>query len=115
MTSLRPTEIEQLTIEAKLSLIFGANLYDSLFPGFEIVEIADGELRAWAPSEYQAAVIEVRYSATVAWIAQTVFNRPIRRVRVLLRGMKHDACDQPALGAKRRPYEGTQGAHEDRG
>ena len=97
MTSFRPTKIEQLAIEAKLNLIFGAKVYDSLFLGFEVMEVAKDELRAWAPSEHRAAVIEVRYSGTVAWIAQTVFNRPIRQVTVLLRGMKHDVCEQPAF------------------
>jgi hypothetical protein len=98
MTSLRPTEIEQLAIEAKLNLIFGAKVYDRLFLGFEVLEIVDDELRAWASSEHQAAVIDVRYSGKVAWIAQTVFNRPILRTSVLLRGMKHDTCEQPPCG-----------------
>ena len=97
MTSFRPTKIEQLAIQAKLNLIFGAKVYDSLFLGFEIMEVAKDELRAWAPSEHRAAVIEVRYSGTVARIAQTVFKRPIRQVTVLLRGMKHDVCEQPAF------------------
>jgi hypothetical protein len=50
MTSFRPTKIEQLAIEAKLNLIFGAKVYDSLFLGFEVMEVAKDELRAWAPS-----------------------------------------------------------------
>ena len=79
-----------------------AEAYDRVFPGFEVLEVVDGELRAWAPSEHRAAVIDVRYSGTVAWIAQTVFNRPIQRVSVLLRGMKHDVCEQPACGAAGR-------------
>jgi len=102
MTSFRPTKIAQLAIEAKLNLILGAEAYDRVFPGFEVLEVVDGELRAWAPTEYRAAVIDVRYSGMVAWIAQTVFNRPIQRVNVLLRGMKHDSWEQPAVGAARR-------------
>jgi hypothetical protein len=102
MTSFRPTEIGQLAIEAKLNLVLGPEAYDRVFPGFEVLEVVDGELRAWAPSEHQAAVIDVRYSGMVAWIAQTVFNSPIRRVSVLLRGLKHDGCEQPAFGASSR-------------
>src|SRR6266852_8063979 len=102
MTSFRPTEIGQLAIEAKLNLVLGAEAYDRVFLGFEVLEVVDGELRAWAPSEHRAAVIDVRYSGTVAWIAQTVFNCPIRRVSVLLRGLKHDSCEQPAFRADRR-------------
>jgi hypothetical protein len=90
MTSFRPTKIEQLAIDAKLNCIFGAKVYDRVFLGFEVLEVVNDELRAWAPSEHQAAVIDVRYSGKVAWIAQTVLNRPVRRVSVLLRGLKHD-------------------------
>ena len=76
MPSFRPTEIEQFAIDAKLNLFFGATLYDQVFLGFEVLELVDGELRGWSPSEHRAAVIDVRYSAAVAWIAQTVLNRP---------------------------------------
>ena len=96
MTSFRLTEIEQFAIDAKLNLFFGAKLYDRVFLGFEVLEIVDGELRGWSPSEHCAAVIDVRYSARVAWIAQTVLNRPVRRVSVLVRGLRHDDCEQPA-------------------
>ena len=99
MTTFRPTEIEQLAIEAKLNFIFGAKVYDRLFLGFEVLEVVGDELRAWASTEHRAAVIDVRYSQRVAWIAQTVFNRPVRRVNVLLRGLRHDTCEQPACGA----------------
>ena len=102
MTSFRPTEIGQFAIEAKLSLVLGAEAYDRVFSGFEVLEVVDGELRAWAPSEHQAAVIDVRYSSMLARIARSVFNRPIERVSVLVRGLKHDGCEQPAFGAGSR-------------
>ena len=113
MTSFRPTEIGQLAIEAKLSLVLGAETYDGVFSGFEVLEVVDGELRAWAPSEHQAAVIDVHYSGTVASIAQTVFNRPIERVSVLLRGLKHDVCEQPAFGAGSRFHGDADRLRED--
>jgi hypothetical protein len=94
--SFRPNQIEQLAVEAKLNFIFGARVYDSLFLGFEVLELVKAELRAWSPSEHCAAVIEVQHSGKVAWIAQSVFNRPVRRINVLLRGMKHDTGEQPA-------------------
>jgi hypothetical protein len=99
MASFRPAKIAQLAIEAKLNFVLGAEAYDRVFLGFEILGVVDGELRAWVPSEHRAAVIDVRYSGTVARIAQTVFNRPIHRVSVLLSGLKHDSCEQPAFGA----------------
>jgi hypothetical protein len=113
VTTFRPTETEQLAIEAKLNLIFGARVYDSLFLGFEVVEVVGDELRAWASTEHRAAVIDVRYSPRVAWIAQTLFNRPIRRVSVLLRGMKHDTCEQPTLADM--GSRGSRGLQEDHG
>jgi hypothetical protein len=113
MTSFRPTQIAQLAIEAKLNLVLGAEAYDRAFPGFEVLEVVDGELRGWAPTEHQAAVIDVRYSGTVARIAQAVFNRPIQRVNVLLRGMKHDGWEQPAIGAARRFDGDTDRLRED--
>jgi hypothetical protein len=113
MTSFRPTRIAQLAIEAKLNLVLGAEAYDRAFPGFEVLEVVDGELRGWAPTEHQAAVIDVRYSGTVARIAQAVFNRPVQRVSVLLRGMKHDGWEQPAVGAARRFDGDTDRMRED--
>jgi hypothetical protein len=67
--SFRPNESQQLAVEAKLNFIFGAHVYDTVFLGFEILEVVKDELRAWSPSEYCAAVIEVRHSGEVAWIA----------------------------------------------
>ena len=96
MNLFRPTEIEQQAIDAKLNRMFGARLYDRIFLGFEVLAVVDDELRGWSPSEHCAAVIDVHYSARVAWIAQSVLNRPVRRVSVLMRGLKHDACKQPA-------------------
>jgi hypothetical protein len=115
MNSFRPTRIEQLAIEAKLNLVFGAKEYDRLFLGFEVLEVVNDELRAWAPSEHRAALIDVQYSDKVAWIAQTVFNRPVRRINVLLRGMKHDICEQPNCGADWRLPAGIKGLQEGHG
>ena len=95
MPSFRPTKIQQFVMEAKLNRFFGAIVYDRVFPGFEIVEVVDDQLRAWSPSEHCAAIIDVRYAAKVAWIAQSVFDRPIREVRVLARGMSHNTREQP--------------------
>jgi hypothetical protein len=92
MTSRHPTKVEQFAIEAKLNLILGAEVYDRVFQGFEVLEVVNGELRGCSPSEHRAAVIGVQFSA----IAQTVLNQPVRRVNVPMRGMKHDEREQPA-------------------
>jgi hypothetical protein len=95
MISFHPSKIQQLAFEAKLNRFFGAETYDRLFLGFEIVEIAGAELRAWSPSEHGAAVIDLRHGAKIAWIAESVFDRPIRQVSVLVTGLSHNGREQP--------------------
>jgi hypothetical protein len=95
MTSFRPTQIQQLAIEAKLNYVLGAHVYDRIFLGFEVLEVVDEELRGWSPTEHLAAVIDVHYSAKVARVAETILNRPIRKVDVLVRGLRHNALMQP--------------------
>jgi hypothetical protein len=96
MTSFRLTEIEQLAIQAKLNLLLGAGVYDAIFLGFEVLEIVGDELRGWARSEYCAATIDIHFSAQVARAAQAVLKQPVRRTSFLMRGLKHDADEQPA-------------------
>ena len=100
MTTIRPTEIHQLAIQAKLNFALGARVYDDVFAGFEVLEIVGDELRGWATSEYRAAVIDIHFSAEVARIAQAVLKRPVRRTSFLLRGMRHETDEQPAWGAE---------------
>src|SRR5215813_2089499 len=94
MTTFRPTEIQQLAVQAKLNFALGARVYDEVFAGFEIREIVADELRGWATSEYRAAVIDIHFSAELARIAQAVTGRPVCRTSFLLRGMKHETDDQ---------------------
>ena len=78
------------------------------------MEVIKDELRAWSPSEHCAAVIDIQRSGKVARITQTVFKRPIRRVSVILRGMRHDICEQPVCGLAKRLRGGAPpGADED--
>jgi hypothetical protein len=96
MTSFRPTEIQQLAMQAKLNLALGARVYDAVFLGFEVLEIVDSELRGWARSEYCAATIDIHFSAEVARIAQGVLKQRVKRTSFLMRGLKHDTDEQPA-------------------
>jgi hypothetical protein len=98
MTSfkLKPTELEQLAMQAKLNFSLGARVYDAVFLGFELLEIVDDELRGWARSEYCAATIDIHFSAEVARIAQAVLKQRVRRTSFLMRGLKHDTDEQPA-------------------
>ncbi len=96
MTTFRPSEIHQLAIQAKLNYALGARVYDDVFAGFEVLEIAGEELRGWATSEYRAAAIDIHFSAELARIAQAVTGRPVRRTSFVLRGLKHETDEQPA-------------------
>jgi hypothetical protein len=98
MTSfkLKPTELEQLAMQAKLNFSLGAGVYDAVFLGFEVLEVVDDELRGWARSEYCAATIDIHFSAEVARIAQAVLKQRVRRTSFLMRGLKHDTDEQPA-------------------
>ena len=95
MTPYKPDLNEQHVLEAKLNTFFGADVYDKYFLGFEMVEVNDDVLRAWARTEHSAAVIQTQYSEDVAWIAGTLLNQHIKRLCVLVRGMKHGNCKQP--------------------
>ena len=98
MTTFRPSEIHQLAIQAKLNYALGARVYDDVFAGFEVLEIAGEELRGWATSEYRAAAIDIHFSDQLARIAQAVTGRPVRRTSFVLRGLKHETDEQPAWG-----------------
>jgi len=100
MTTFRPTEIHQFAIQAKLNFALGAHVYDDVFAGFEVLEIAGEELRGWATSEYRAAAIDIHFSAELARIARAVTGRPVRRTSFVLRGLKHETDEQPAWGAE---------------
>ena len=94
MTSFRLTEIEQLAIQAKLNLA-GAGAGDAIFLGFEVLR-SSATSCGWARSEYCAATIDIHFSAQVARAAQAVLKQPVRRTSFLMRGLKHDADEQPA-------------------
>jgi hypothetical protein len=113
MASFCPSEIEQLALQAKLNFAFGAKVYDRFFLGFEVVEVIKDELRAWSPSEHCAAVIDIQHSGKIARIAQAVFKRPIRRVSVILRGMRHDICEQPVWRPGRTVYAAVRPAADE--
>jgi hypothetical protein len=96
MASFRPTEVQQLAMQAKLNQSLGRSVYDAVFLGFEVLEIVDDELRGWARSEYCAATIDIHFSRQVARAARAVLKRPVRRTSFVMRGLKHDTDEQPA-------------------
>lgn len=79
---IRPTEAQQLAIQAKLNQILGAEDYDRMFLEFRIEDIEGEMLHAFARSEYQASQIESRYGRHVAIAVESVIGRPITQVTV---------------------------------
>lgn len=78
----RPTDAQQLAIQARLNLVLGAEDYDRMFLGFRVEDIEDESLFARARSEYQANQIETRYGRQLAAVVQSVTGYPIARVTV---------------------------------
>src|SRR5260370_30453369 len=81
MTSFRPTKIQQFAIEAKLNLMFGANVYDRSFLRFEFLEVVRGELRGWPPTEHGAAVHHLHSPPHTCLRPEARFKRPAPRSR----------------------------------
>lgn len=78
----RPTDAQQLAIQARLNLVLGAEDYDRMFLGFRVEEIENDALFARARSEYQANQIETHYGRQLAAVVESVIGQPVARVTV---------------------------------
>ena len=81
----RPTDAQQLAIQARLNQSLGAEDYDRMFLGFHIEDIENDALFAHARSEYQANQIETHYGRQLAAVVESVIGQPIARVTVRAR------------------------------
>jgi hypothetical protein len=75
---MKPTDIQQFAIQAKLSMQVGAEIFDSIFVGTEISGLSNGEMRVLARSTRCANVIEDNYLGVLAVIAESVLRRPVK-------------------------------------
>ena len=80
---MRPTLVQHQAIEARISMIVGADEFDRLFLGFEVGEIDGDILFVSARSEHCAAEIEGKYALHISIVATQVLNREINFVTVL--------------------------------
>lgn len=89
----QPTTIEKLAIEARLNMLLGAQVYDSLFLGFECGDIIDGIVHAYARTEYFAARIAAVYEQQVAFAVESVMKQRLKGVNII----PQDFADNPPL------------------
>jgi hypothetical protein len=72
---MKLTEVQQRSIQARMSMIVGAENYDRLFLGAEFSEVDDKILYVFAPSESLAAEIEEQFSLHLSIVAgQVMFD-----------------------------------------
>jgi hypothetical protein len=79
---MKPTDVQQFAIQAKLSMQLGPKVFDSMFAGIEIAGLHNGEMKVLVRSEHCANVIEKHYLGTVAVVAESVLKKPVRFVTI---------------------------------
>jgi hypothetical protein len=85
---MKPTDVQQLAIQARLSMQVGPKVFDSMFAGMEIAQLSQGELRVLVPSQHCANVIERNYPGTLAVIAESILKRPVKSVTVVPKNVR---------------------------
>jgi hypothetical protein len=81
--AMKPTDVQQLAIQARLSMQVAPKVFDLMFAGMEIAELSDGELRVLVRSQHCANVIEQNYVGTLAVISEGILRRPVKSVTVV--------------------------------
>jgi len=85
---MKPTDVQQFAIHAKLSMQLGSDIFDAVFVGTEIAELSNGEMRVLAQSEHCAGVIEDNYLGVLAVIVESVLKRPVKCATVASRSVR---------------------------
>jgi hypothetical protein len=81
--AMKPTDIQQFAIQAKLSMQLGAEIFDTMFAGIEIAGLSDGEMRVLVRSERCAKIIEENHLGMLAVIVESILRRPVKFVTVV--------------------------------
>jgi hypothetical protein len=82
MSQFKPQEVQQQAIQARLNYFLGAEEYDRLLVGFEILHIED-EVLTLSVRPACANEVQEKYSLHVAIVAETLLRRAIRKVDVI--------------------------------
>jgi hypothetical protein len=79
---MKLSEVHQQAIQARMSLIVGAQNFDRLFLGAIFEEVADGILYVFARTEGVANEIEERFALHLTIVASQVTGLPVDFVEV---------------------------------
>ena len=82
MNQFKPPKILQQAIQARLNYFLGADLYDRLFVGFEILHI-ETDVLTLSVRPACATEVQEKYSWHVAIVVETLLRQAIRKVRVV--------------------------------
>ena len=80
---MKLTEIQQQAMQARMSLIVGAETYDRLFLGAVFSEVQKGVLYCFVRTEELAAEIEENFALHISIIASKIVRLPVEFVQVL--------------------------------
>jgi hypothetical protein len=80
MNQFQPTRLQQQAIEAKLNYFLGAEEYDRLFRGFEVLRFDRNSLTVCVEG---ADDVQRKYSWHIAIVAEVVLKRAIHFVNVV--------------------------------
>jgi hypothetical protein len=82
VNQFKPPKVQQQAIQARLNYVLGADEYDRLFVGFEILQIESGVLTLSVRAAC-AREVQDKYSWHIAIVAEALLRRAIRRVHII--------------------------------
>jgi hypothetical protein len=80
--SLKPQKAQQQAIQARLNYFLGADEYDRLFVGFEVLHI-ENEVLTLSVLPACTSEVQDKYSWHIAIVAETLLRQAIRKVIVI--------------------------------
>ena len=82
MSRSKPQKVQQQAIQARLNYFLGADEYDRLFVGFEILYI-ENEVLTMSVRPACTSEVQEKYSWHVAIVAEALLKQAIRKVNVV--------------------------------
>jgi hypothetical protein len=85
MNQFKPPKVQQQAIQARLNYFLGADEYDRLLVGFEILHI-ENEVLTLSVQPACTDEVQDKYSWHIAIVAEALLRQAIRKVNVISRG-----------------------------
>ena len=82
MNKFKPPKIQQQAIQARLNYFLGADEYDRLFVGFEILRI-EGQILTVSVRSACTSEVQDRYSWHIAVVVESILRQAIQQVNVI--------------------------------